>query len=275
MTICIATWCYENANVHNARIVLGTDWRISGFLGRSDTLFKQPAIVRGTYRCLIAGNPNDFRPLVKLIDGELVSVSAIDEVTAIPAIRAALNRRHRERVDEYCQAHFSMSYDELLRIGRTQLPDESYRRAISRTELIRLWACVIVAGFGKDGLPVIVRSTEDCEAFFDEGFSVIGDGSSLAQASLLSREVGEIDALEKSIYAVYEALRAATHIASVSDTRTITVLYPDGTYKVVSPNGYAKLADHYAAFGPKEIPDKPELPPDALMSLPTQKPLDT
>jgi 20S proteasome alpha/beta subunit len=259
VTVRIAVW-NPPSSTGAGHIVLCADWRISGLLGRSDTMFKIRHLgPKQTWRCLTAGNPNDIRPTVRYIDEALSALPLIDETNLLPAVSSALNRRRLDRVNEYCQGHFSMTYDAFIQVGKIRFPEAQFNKTSETLEDIRLDAEFIVAGFNTAGTPFVVRTTDRGGAVFDEGFSIIGEGNLLAQAVLMQRQVTDTDPLDRQVYCSFEAKKYAEALGSVSGTTTIMVLYPSGQHRLMSVPARTRLAELYALYGPKELPRDQQL----------------
>ena len=63
-----------------------------------------------------------------------------------------------------------------------------------------------------------------------------------------------METLERALYNVYEAKKSAEGVQTVGKTTTITVLYANGGYDLVTEDCLHFLEGKYQAFGPKKLP---------------------
>lgn len=232
MTICIAAICEVN---NDPKIVLCSDWKLSSALGSAETGFKQRAIGK-LWISLFSGDVSAARALIILFKKHLQPTNKLDETSVVQFVRAALNERKSDLANELSQGRFALSYDNLLKFDKEQLPSDKYNAAIADIAAIKLGAEFIIAGYA-GSLPILVETDEYCRAAIKEHFAAVGEGRYLAHSVLLHRSHEEISRLGRALYCVYEAKRFAERIPSVGPATSIIVLHVDKTSQIIMPVG--------------------------------------
>jgi 20S proteasome alpha/beta subunit len=249
VTICIAAECFNDAN---RCLILCTDWRVSSALGRSDTKVKHIPI-RKNWWALTAGNESDILALRLCLSRHFLGAKEIDETSACVLVRSALTDRKREKIEEFIQGRYAISYADFLNFGKDKLPPEAHREAVSLIAQIQVGASLIVAGFNPDGTVMLLDTNEQGRVFVREDFTTIGEGSYLAQAALLQREYTSASELAAAIYCVYEAKKISERVTSVGEDEQLSILYTDGTFRDVSDAGLKLLENTFNKFGPQKV----------------------
>jgi 20S proteasome alpha/beta subunit len=236
----------------NYRIVLCTDWRVSGPLGSAETKLKLRALPRGWY-CLTAGTESEINCIVPKLREELSTASEVNETNITSLVRNVLNNRKKEKIDEFIRGRYGISYDDFLGFGKEKFPTDVHREAILSLSEINIDCSLIVAGFCS-GFPMIVETTDKCRVLVREDFATIGEGSYLAQSVLLQRRHIDTKELGLTIYTVYEAKKYAEEVSSVGKQTTVAVIYPDDPRLDIKGEGMESLAEKFKKYGPQPIP---------------------
>ena len=251
MTVCIGAICNLG---DDPRIILCSDMKVSGALGSAEIMLKNRVVhmsSRAPWHALTAGTDTDIAALVSLMRASFRSGGIVDETNVVSIVSNALHAGKRQRVEQLVQSKFALSYDEFLRVGKSQLPDEAFRLLTTEIEMTVLDAELIVAGFESDTFPVLVKAHSKDGALIKEEFACIGEGAYLAQASLMSRSYSETMDFNMALYIVYEAKRFAEGAPTVGRATSIAIVRQDGQVDSITPEGIATLAAYYGRFGRK------------------------
>jgi hypothetical protein len=251
MTVCIAAVCELNSD--DPKIVICTDSQVGGSLGTADTMLKIRTITP-VWRCLTAGTDTDILGLLRLVRLHFARAKGeIDETTVLSIVRAALSARKAEKVDELIQGRFAIPYSEFLAHGKERLPEESFRSAVTETELTEINAEFLIVGFWRQ-FATLIKTDHKCGAMLQEDFSVAGEGAYLAQASLLDREHHGMKSFGETIYSVYEAKKFAQGAPSVGEDTRLSVLHKTGEWELLSLKGHDFMETARQELDRKPIP---------------------
>jgi 20S proteasome alpha/beta subunit len=253
MTVCVAAGCLDTEK--NYKIVMCTDWRVSSPLGGAETKLKLRALPKGWY-CLTAGTETEINRIVLKLRDELFATNETDDnsIDIASLVRNVLNKRKKEKIDEFIHGRYGISYDDFLSFGRDKFPADVHREAILTLSEIDIGCSLIVAGFAQQRFPRLVETTDRCGVLVREDFATVGEGAYLAQSVLLQRRHMDTRDLGQTIYVVYEAKRYAEEVASVGKQTTVAVISPDGSRLDIKGEGLESLADRFKAYGPQPIP---------------------
>jgi 20S proteasome alpha/beta subunit len=264
MTVCIAAACQSEGK---GRIILCTDWKISGALGSAETKLKMRNFGQ-MWLCLTAGSEPDINAIIKIFRDEFtkleVAKATIDDVAAVTLTRATLAQRKRDKVNELTQAQYALSYDDFLSFGKDKLPSDLHREALLSIRDLKLGTDCILAGFEPAGFSHLIRADSDGRVSVHEEFAVVGEGGYLAQSVLLHRQHSDTHDLSRALYAVYEAKRYAEGAASVGKYTSFLILSPDGGRVRITSAGKLFLEEQYKKFGPKDVPSAFDIPESAV-----------
>jgi 20S proteasome alpha/beta subunit len=260
MTVCIAGIC--GLAEGRPSIVLCTDWLVSGDLGSSERMFKHRLVGKGII-LLPAGEESEILAIIRHVRTEIRERKPAIEDDVLVAIRHALSARKKEMVEEYVQANFAISYQELLDQGRTKLPDGIFRQAMVDIQNIRTDVEFIVAGFWQQ-FPFLIQGTSDFKARIVEECVTIGSGSPLAMTSLLHRQYIDVMPLNTALYLIWEAKKYAERVGSVGKKTAMRVLRPGDNSAAISVDTVLALDKLFLQFGPQPLPDNMELPAKLL-----------
>ena len=262
MTVGIAVACDWN---NTPKIVMCSDFLISSGIGSVDNYQKCWVLKNGWYSAW-SGEKSAINILGKHYVNYLSGVSAISDENISTHLRQPLQNRKRELANEFVQSKFAMSYEDFLKTGKENFPEETYRRTLEYISRIELEAEAIIAGFA-DGTPNICTTTTEGTLSLWEDYATIGEGATLAQAALMNREHDYYCPLSVALYNVYEAKKHAERVRSVGITTGIYIYHGDGRGQRVSEEGLEYLDTLYKKYNPKEISDKIDVKESHFMEI--------
>jgi 20S proteasome alpha/beta subunit len=253
MTICIAAGCVSEVGSREYQIVLCSDWQLSSVLGSSETGLKMRRLGKGWW-CLTAGTESEINAIIPTLRSVVTNTEQIDETNIPGLIRGVLNGRKKQKVDEFIQGRYGISYDDFLQFGKEKLPTDIHREAFLSLSEITIGCSLIVAGFcGR--MPTIIETTDNCRVLIREDYATIGEGAFLAQSVLLQRKHFDSDSTAETIYKVFEAKKYAENVRSVGEDTTIAVINPKGERLDVKKAGRNELEQYFKKYGPQKIDD--------------------
>jgi 20S proteasome alpha/beta subunit len=184
----------------------------------------------------------------------------VDETTIKNLIEQSLRLRLTQKRDALAHARYSMSYEDVFRSGKENLPEAQFVRFITDASLIQLEAEFIIAGFyNNDDFMFCTKRTG--EATSPTYFACAGEGSYLAHAALMSRSYMNVIGLGEALYLVYEAKKAAEAVNSVGKNSLISVLDEDGTRTTLNQSEFPHFfANLYGQYGPRPVPQVIDIP---------------
>ena len=248
MTVCIAAACQLNGEPH---IVLCSDWQEGSVLGTAEVSFKQISIGQG-WTVMAAGDSTEINALRNLYGNHILGATSIDKTNVVSVMQAPLHDRKRQKIEQLIQGRVGISYDDFLQFGRERLSETVFLGVSDDIDRMTLGADVIMAGF-IDEFPWILSGRANGTIEIHENFTSIGEGSYLAQSSLMQRNCVDIMELPEMTYLVYEAKRNAESVASVGRSTTLQVQGANGLRKYMNSKGMEHLSDHYDKLGPQKI----------------------
>ena len=175
------------------------------------------------WRCLTAGNDDDVLQLLRFLKKEFFALEYVDETNAIPTIQEAMRLRKEQKANEYTQRKWGLSFAD-FRKAKDDFPEEEYRSDIAAIGQITIEVDCILAGFVKNGLPLIVQAHGHHGVHIRDDFAVAGEGSYLAQYGLLHRDHYDVYPLNTTVYCVYEAKKYAERVSSVGKSTYFVIL---------------------------------------------------
>jgi hypothetical protein len=137
---------------------------------------------------------------------------------------------------------------------------------MTEVELIPIDADYIIVGFSDHQFPILIE-TSGTAAVIMEHFAVCGEGSPLAQASLMDREHHNLREFGRTVYAVFEAKRFAQGSSSVGFTTSLCVLHKDLRSEILTWDGVLSLDGQRKELDRKEIPKEIPIPTGSFTSL--------
>lgn len=251
VTVCIAAECRDG---DDAAFVLCSDFRANTSIGHSESMVKMRRLPHG-FRCLTAGDDVEIYSTVPIFEKFLSELESPDETNVKVAIEAALTERKRQKAARLVSGRYALTYDQFIDIGKQKLPEDAFRKTIGDIERIHIDASFIFVGF-PEGFPMIVQTEQDGTAWIREDFATIGEGSYLAQASMLFRTHMDTSLLVNTLFNVYEAKKAAERVGSVG-LKTMLLIYKSNgevrSFHPDDPNAFAELDALHDQLGPKPI----------------------
>ena len=255
VTVCIAATC-QDTETKDYKVIMCTDWRISGALGSAEIKLKQRVLGRGGWYLLTAGEDGEINAFEKILNAKFngaIKVGAeIDDTNVPKFVREALSERKRQKIDELIQGQFGLSYDDFLSMGKDKLNPDIFRETLYAIRDIPLDAEFIIAGFSS-GYPILVQ-TESSKLHVREQFAVAGEGGYLAQTVLLNRGQMDVHSVQRTLYCVYEAKRYAEGATSVGSATAMQILSKNGSTEYIMAPGIEMLKKQYEKYGPQSLP---------------------
>lgn len=266
VTVCIAAVCEMDKQ---PKLILCTDYLVSGPLGRAEIKLKQRTLGSSWY-CLTAGVDADIHAFYRALRSKFTELgshqTALDETNVGGLVRDALAAHKKQKVDERVRGQYAISYDDLLNIGKEKLPPELFREAMTQVRDASIGAEFIVAGFS-GRFPMVFQTDANGGVSVREDFAVIGEGGYLAQTVLLHRAHSDVSSTEEALYTVYEAKKYAEGATSVGSFTTITVIHADRRRQRLTKAGRDFLKQQYDRLGPKSIPPDLQLTEEMFVDV--------
>jgi hypothetical protein len=255
VTVCIAAGCLERVgDDEEPRIILCTDWRASSALGTAELKLKLRRMYKEWW-CLTSGSETEIETIIPPLKNAFKEAQTIDETNICAIIRNALSARKKEKINEFIQGRYGISYDDFLHFGKDKFPSDIHREAFLSLSEIKLGCTFIFAGLTDRHSIVLIDTTDAGRVAIREDFVTIGEGAYLAQASLLQRKFNGVKDLPEALYMIYEAKKFAEEIGSVGPRTTLAIIGPD-TRRDVNAEGLKKLEAHFKKFGPQKIKEE-------------------
>lgn len=250
VTVCIAAVC----GFPPTTVILCSDRLWSSSLGTSDNAFKLRHLPKDWW-CLFAGTDRDAFGLINAVHAQFAEAKEIDETNVIPLVQGAIAARKRELAQDITGARFGLSYDDFLKRGKQELPSDIFGRVSGEIERIDLGASLILVGT-RSIATTLIQVSRDGDVWIRENFAVIGEGSHLAQSSLMQREYHEFLSVEKALYFVFEAKKHAERVSSVGKTTVLRVKDEAHDY-IAGDKHLEQLTVAFEKYGPQKVPDVP------------------
>lgn len=250
MTVCIAGTCNLDNDEHG--IILCADWQLSGSLGKAETKLKVRSIGKGFW-ALTSGYESEINALLRIYRDTFRGALSVTEANIAELIRTPLRIRKREKAEEYVSGRFAMSYDDFLKFGKTQLPDDLFREAVFEISKLQLKAEFIIAGFVYEDDPILAETYADGSIALKEMFACIGESAYLATASLMNREFMGVSPEKTAIYQIFEAKTYAQRVTSVGEYTSIYIIDKNRKRRSLTSKGITYLRAKVEELGPKKI----------------------
>jgi hypothetical protein len=248
MTICIAAACRDKAN--ERLLVLCSDWLVSSSLGSAEKMLKHYYLAADWW-ALSAGAEYDILATVQHLRSGFGG-KTVDETNCAGIARAALNERKKEKINEFLQGRYALTYEEFYQTGIQKLPADIHREATMLLSQIEIEATFLIAGHIQGDI-VIMETTENCRVLLRDDFACIGEGGYLAQASLLQRSLMETSSINRALYCVYEAKKAAEGVGSVGKRTSIALVKKGVGIKFIDVTNLHVLDAKVEKYGPQKF----------------------
>ena len=221
MTLCVAAACNFKSR---PAVVLGSDWQVENEVAKADIHDKLYWIMNLQWPVLIAGTvanairlKDTYHSVLKALPGGVHRENLID-VMHLP-----LRTFKAKLADARAGNLLGLSYEQVLAVGRAQLPEDMFREVMLDIARIQTDCELIVIPF-IEGTPRIFKvsaaGVEPCEQF-----AVIGSGTNIADGYLSYREHDEQASLKKCLYHVYEAMKMGSKAPGVGAKFVMAVIY--------------------------------------------------
>jgi hypothetical protein len=252
MTICIAAGC-NGSREGGTKIILCTDWRVSGPLGSAETAHKQPSLPKG-WVCLTAGDPREINAIIPLFWNAFEQADVVDETNVGRLIEECLRTRLAQKRDALSHSRFSKPYKEVYDTGKEKLPLLDFSTFVADISAVHLDAEFIITGFYNED-EFLIQTNQRGELSYPNHFACIGEGSYLAHASLMRREFSSVRDFGPALYEIYEAKKAAESVTSVGPGTLLSVIESDGSKRAFNLDKVEEFLDGlYQKYGPKDVP---------------------
>lgn len=248
MTICIAALCDDGPRT---TIILCSDMKGSSPLGTTKYAMKESNL-GDDWACLGAGSEDEYNAMLSIFIDAFCEKEEKDETNIVPLVRGCLQKRKLEKADEFLIGKWGLSYSD-FRKAKSEFPETQWERDMQHVASITLDADFIVAGFLEDGLPMLLETDRHAAVRIRENYCVIGEGTYLAQATLMHRDHTEHDPLARALYCVFEAKKYAERISTVGPDTRFTIFSQGVAPMTLTAKAEAYLADLFARHGPKDL----------------------
>jgi hypothetical protein len=258
VTLCIAAACqYRN----KPRIVTCTDWKVTTGHGSAENTDKMRWVKKPNWVALTAGEKKSADELVRACRRE-VADEAINEDNALGKLTKIAEEHMVRRKNSYVFGLLGVTYQYFRLHWRDEFPEAIALETLIGIRQVTLGASLIVAGFvpiRTTMKPLICRINQKGEVSISDHFECIGEGSVVANPTLLRRSYDSDVSLMDAVYRLYEAKSLAEVLSSVGENTSVDLLFPDGELEQLSQKGHEKMSAMFRIFGPKSNIAKPKL----------------
>jgi len=256
MTCCIAAACEMD---DDPRIVLCSDLRVETPEAGAENELKFRWAAEN-WPALIAGDVARAEGLLQTYLEYRVQRQTVKltDINILEEFKVPAQLQKRKMIDDYVKSQLGISYSDFLRKGKQALDPDVFRDMLYQIRSILLGCELIITGFTSDGARLL-RVDQDCSVSWQQNFSVIGTGASIASAALFQREQSIDLSFEETIYNVYEAQRLAQIAPSVGEDLAINVIAPPkpkgGGIRefALTEDGESYLERQYRKYGLKPV----------------------
>jgi hypothetical protein len=250
MTICLAAIC-DNGNA----IVVASDREVGvGFTSTELDRAKVGPLFNDWHHA-IAGTVHHATEVIieaTRMEKSLPSLASFDVKTAL---EKAYQKVRMAKIEATILASRGWNLADFQQYGTQRLSPGIYSGIDTQMSLYDLRADLLVFGFGTDGVSIITIGNPGVGIdHWRLGFWCIGSGSTLAQASMFSRDYSAAWSIEKAAYTVYEAKRIAERATGVGDNHTdVIVVRPSKKVTVLPDETKQLLEKTYEKLKPREL----------------------
>lgn len=248
MTICIAAVCDDGP--HQV-IILCADTKGSSPLGTTHLSSKQSNL-GDDWACLSAGSEDECNAMLPIFRQAFTETDVKDETKIVERVQSCLRKRKIEKANDFTGGKWGLSYEEFRR-ARSDFPQDQFDRDMAEIANFSLGADFIIAGFLEDAFPILLETDRTGAVKIRENYCVIGEGSYLAQASLMHRDHTEHHPFARALYCVFEAKKYAERISTVGPETRFTIFAAGVSPLTITPEAEAHLSDMFEKHGPKEL----------------------
>jgi len=248
--------------------VFATDFEVEAEMAKAEIGCKVLMISHEEFPVLMAGTQTRALELSREISYAIDrKATPLGEEYRSPywesAFEEAIVRQKRNIANEIVSARFGLTYEDFLKIGKTSLPDDIFRDAVSDITQASLDCWLVVIAFNQTH-PTLYRINSSGVVEICQNFAAIGSGYYIAESSLYQRNQNTDNDLGTTIYNVYEAMRLGSKAPGVGEKFQIVVVEweywaekptNEGNVKwsYLKPQYYEYLARQFARYGPRPI----------------------
>jgi hypothetical protein len=267
MTLCIGAICQHEAE---QRIILCSDLQqeVGDYVGGEVSEKFRWLDERQQWASLIADRGGAGSSLIDTLRSHFKSRHEFPEDEIMRFLEDGMFFHRQRMIDQFFRDTSAITYDEILSNGipdsKRRFPEKFIEEKLEAAGSLALDAQLLVAGFSTENEPCLFVVNEDPANKHpmlvrrDYSFVAIGTGSPVANVMLYKRRhIGASASLMQALYHVYEAITVSGEVAPGvgRDHVPIDILSPNSPPQSLSVEGYKHLAEQYAKFGPKTIPD--------------------
>ncbi|WP_424672828.1 hypothetical protein [Candidatus Binatus sp.] len=259
MTLCIGTICQQDTA--RPRIIFCSDTKVAGGPASAE-IGDKVSFLMERWPALKAGKLARAEELLSTYamyfrGRRLTELNVLDEFKKPPELQ-----KHK-RADELVRGRLGISYEQLLRRGKKEIPRKTRERIFDDIELLTLDCDLIFGGFIRNEPYLFGIDGTEALAIYEEHFYAIGSGAPIANASLFQRKYHcDLD-LDLAIYYVYEAKKLGQVNPDVGEATYIDVLRPGKNGRVLvqsmTDEGVEFLYEKFKKFGPQKAEGKIKL----------------
>lgn len=255
MTLCIAAACQDNSR---PRIVFCSDTKI-GRGGASAEVGDKVSFLLDRWPALMAGTVSRAEELLSIY-ASYMRRRRLTELNVLDEFKRPAQIQKNKVIDEYIWGKLGISYNQLLRRGKQEVPRKRRETIFDEIDDLSLDCDLIFGGFVDDEAYLFRVDGDDASATYDEDFQVIGSGARFANASLVHREHHSERDLDSTVYHVYEAKKLGEVNPDVGADTYVDILRPGRSGRVLvqtmTEAGLKFLDTQFKKFGPQPTKDK-------------------
>lgn len=224
MTICIAAICDEGR-----AIVIASDRQVGVGFTSSELDESKVGDLYKDWHVAIAGSVTNATEVVlraRRLEKTLPSLMTFD---VMASVEKAYRATRMGKVEGTILAAHGWTLTDFQQHGSQRLPPGTYARIDTEIALYDLEVGLLICGFDENSASIMTIVNPGVGAdHFKLGFWCIGSGSTLAQASLFSRDYSWRWSAKKAAYCLYEAKKVAERATGVGDKATDVFLIRKG-----------------------------------------------
>jgi len=215
MTLCVAALArVPNTSICKTNVaVYAADFQSEGEIAKAEIGKKVAQAGRDHHIVMISGSYSRAVDLAQSISHYLGDPSKLGQGFQSHLELAVLTQK-QHLANEYVIGALGMDYEEFLKVGKDKLPSDVYRDMVSSITRQTLDCTLLVIAFAQMN-PILYRIHESGMVENCEHFAAIGSGYYIAESTLFQREQNDDEAVGRTIYNVYEAMRLGSYAPGV------------------------------------------------------------
>jgi hypothetical protein len=261
MTLCIAAECRHDDKY---AIVLCRDWQANKGQITSDDADKSRHLDEGDSGCriLLAGSPTTADHLLMACDPLILEFmreknpdnTDIDTDRLVQKLRAAAKGVRGQLIRDWVFTTLNIEFDDFRVTGKNQLLESHYHDVWETIKRYDMGAELLITLFDAAGVPVIMRVDGYGDVYWENEYSIIGAGGSVARAFLCQVDYDSYRmSLSECIYEVIRAKFAAQRTREVGKGTSITVSVEGKKHYSIADAGFDYFENMLAPYKTPEI----------------------